>query len=29
MTLERTVLDFPIRVEIKKLNEGWDVGIFG
>ena len=29
MTLERIVLGFPIRVEIRKLDEGWDVGIFG
>lgn len=29
MILERTVLGFPIRVEIRKLDEGWDVGIFG
>ena len=29
MTLERTVLGFPIRAEISRLDEGWDVGIFG
>lgn len=29
MILERTVLGFPIRAEIRKLDEGWDVGIFG
>lgn len=29
MILERTVLGFPIRAEITKLDEGWDVGIFG
>lgn len=29
MMLERTVLGYPISVEIKKLDEGWDIGIFG
>lgn len=29
MMLERTVLGFPIRAEVRKLDEGWDVGIFG
>lgn len=29
MRLERTVLDYPIYAEIKRLDDGWDVGIFG
>ncbi|MGN0998817.1 MAG: hypothetical protein ACI4PO_04625 [Faecousia sp.] len=29
MTLERTVLGFPISAEVTKLDEGWDIGIFG
>ena len=29
MKLERTVLGYPIRAEITKLDEGWEVGIFG
>lgn len=29
MKLERTVLGYPIRAEINKLDSGWDVGIFG
>lgn len=29
MTLERTVLGFPISAEVTKLDEGWDVSIFG
>lgn len=29
MKLERTVLAFPICAEVTKLDEGWDVSIFG
>lgn len=29
MKIERNVLSYPIRAEIKKLDEGWDVGIYG
>ncbi|MGM9651316.1 MAG: hypothetical protein ACI3VX_05190 [Faecousia sp.] len=29
MKLEKTVLGFPIRAEITKLDDGWEVGIFG
>ena len=29
MKLERTVLGFPICAEVTKLDEGWDVSIFG
>ena len=29
MKLEKTVLGFPIRVELTKLDEGWDISIFG
>lgn len=29
MKLERTVLGYPIRAEINKLDSGWDVGIYG
>ena len=29
MKLKRIVSGYPIRAEIKKLDEGWDIGIFG
>lgn len=29
MKLERTVLGFPLCAEVTKLDEGWDVSIFG
>ena len=29
MKLEKIVLGFPIRAELTKLDEGWDIGIFG
>ncbi|MGN0985353.1 MAG: hypothetical protein ACI4OU_02570 [Candidatus Enterenecus sp.] len=29
MKLERTVLDYPIRAEVSRLDEGWDIAIFG
>lgn len=29
MKLERTVLGYPITAEIVKLDEGWDIGVFG
>lgn len=29
MRSERNVLDHPIWVEIKKLDDGWDIGIYG
>lgn len=29
MTLEQTVLGYPLRAEITRLDEGWDVGLFG
>lgn len=29
MKLERTVLGYPIVSQITKLDEGWDIGIFG
>ena len=29
MKLERTVLGFPMCAEVTKLDEGWDVSIFG
>lgn len=29
MKLERTVLGYPVRAEIVRLDAGWDIGIFG
>lgn len=29
MKLEKTVLGYPIRAEVTKLDDGWDVGVFG
>ena len=29
MKLTRTVLGYPIRAEVKELDAGWDVGVFG
>lgn len=29
MTLEQTVLGYPITAEIVRLDEGWDIGVFG
>lgn len=29
MILEKTVLGYPIRAEITKLDDGWEVGILG
>lgn len=29
MKLEKIVLGFPIRAELTKLDEGWNIGIFG
>lgn len=29
MKLKRIVSGYPIRAEIEKLDEGWDIGIFG
>lgn len=29
MRIERTVLGYPIWAEVKRLDDGWDIGIYG